>query len=363
MTVKRATYILFVILLGFTLMLAYLYQKERKETVALQLKLKLLEKEKRTPVAWQRMLKLAQDVGERLESAQSAPAVEAEIETTAQKPAADIAAAKPSIDERTTDILAQEIDVTLKDLPERSYEEINESIDAAEELIRREPDSYSSYKAKLILLLTKEAAHFEEVDDDEVADLLDEMATFDVTSNEQLRKEAFLISRTDARIEGLEARLEVAEEELLDIEIALAIVDEGSEEEKDLLVEQQILEQRIADQSDELEDLEDALEADLLANEELLVEDIVEIPLQRSLAKGEYGAVIDEAEALLDRFGDSIMAYHYLIRALELSGQAEAALDVIANSGLSPAASRDLERRLQRSRQEDPKDYWKRLRF
>ncbi len=355
---KSIAYVLFLVLVSLTGALAYLYYTKQKETVALQLKLQLSEAGKKKPVPWHELLVNIKDVQE---GSKPVPAGQAEVEASNQPES--LSEAPIAISEQRTDTLARQVEFTLKNREKLSLESINDGIEIAEELIEREPSSYSAYKAKLILLLTKEAAHLESIDDADVENLLDEMATFDVTSEIGLRKEAFLITRTDARIDRMEDDLDELEEELTDIDFDLEFVEEDSEEETALLDEALTIEEKIDEREDEIDRLEDELEAELIANETLINQDIIEIPMQRGLASANYDLVISEAEALLDEFGDSIIGYYYLIRALELSGQRERALDIITDSNLSASNSQELERRLRRSRSEDPKDYWKHLRF
>lgn len=355
MKIKNLPYYLLLVLIGLVAVMAYRYHLQQQETLlALQLKVKLLEERKKAPVPWEKLLAAAPAPPSATTAAEAVPPVEpAEPERRAEIP----------IDRQPTSVLARKVDTALANREELSLDQIDRAIEMAEELIQREPASYSAYKAKLILLLTKESGHLADVDDDDVEALLEEMATFDMMSNVALRKEALLIARTDAQIDTVEESIENLETDLDAIDIDLETVAADSAEETELLEEMRTLERKIDEQVEERDRLEDNLEADLLANEIFFNEDIIEIPLQRGLATGDYDSVIAEAEALLDEFGESVAVYYYLIRALELDGQADVALDMIAASDLSAADSRELERRLRRSHEQNPRDYWKRLRF
>lgn len=224
--------------------------------------------------------------------------------------------------------LPEKIESTLTNIKKSELEKIEESIRDADELIVDEPYSYSSYKAKLILLLTKEAKFNKTIDDYELRVLLETMSLFDVLSDKVLRKEAFLISRTNKRIDEILDQEEISEDELSEVEV-----------------------------------LEEQLENGFLDDEDFINEDLVEIPLLRGLARKDYDFVIEESEALLSEFPDSIRGNYFLIKALELAGETEQALDVLENLQLSDEKMKILKNRLQSSRNKKTEDYWKELRF
>jgi hypothetical protein len=69
------------------------------------------------------------------------------------------------------------------------------------------------------------------------------------------------------------------------------------------------------------------------------------------------------SETLLSEFPSSVSGHLFLIRALELSGRKEEAVDVSINNDLDGDELKDLELRLYRSRRSNPKEYWRMLRF
>ena len=261
----------------------------------------------------------------------------------------------------TTSSLAQELEVNLQNVRVEKLKNINNAIKIADELISREPNSYSAYKAKLILLLTKESKHSQSIDDTEIEQLLQTMAGFDVMTEQGLKREAFLIARSNSKLDGIEALVQEMELELEELEE----IEEEDEPflDPELELEIELMVMRINEQLNLAEEIEEDLEQDLIINEKYLNEDLVEIPFYRALAKKEFDNVIFSAEALLEAYPDSISAHFFLVRALELKGESQAAIEFLRNSDLPDAESREVERRLSSSRHTNPLDYWKRLRF
>jgi hypothetical protein len=229
-----------------------------------------------------------------------------------------------------------------------SVEEIDKKLAMTDELISRNPDMYSLYKAKLILLLTKQNLHKLEVDESEIEDILATMASFDIVSEKALQKEAFLVARTNQRIETLMDEVDGLEDEM---------------EEADAVDVEAILEQKIEEKLIEMEDLENQLEEGLLAEKDFINEDVVDIPMHRALAMGDYDEVIDQAEALLDEYPNSISGHYFKIRALRLSGANDEVREYLSTIQLAEDEIKELEDRVNLNTENDPKDFWKRLRF
>lgn len=247
-----------------------------------------------------------------------------------------------------TNALMNTVETKMKNHWRLSVDEIDKKLAMSDELISRNPDMYSLYKAKLILLLTKQNQHKLEVDESEVEELLETMASFDIVSEKALQKEAFLVARTNKRIETLMDEIDEMEGEMETVD--------GVDLEAQL-------EQKIEEKLIEMENLENQLEEGLLAEKDFLNEDVVEIPMYRSLANGDYDDVIDQAESLLDEYPDSISGHFFKIRALRLSGANDEVQDYISNLKLSEADIKELEDRINLNGENDPKDFWKRLRF
>lgn len=240
------------------------------------------------------------------------------------------------------------IEKTLKNKTTPKKAELDQAIKAIEEVISKDPLVYSSYKAKLIMLLTREEVHKEEVPDDTIEELLDIMAGFDISSEEALRKESFLIARTNNKLNELE-------KDIIQLSLDLEKIESPEESER---VEVAILTKLL-----EMQESENLLEDKLLSQDNFQNEDLVDIPLYRSLAKKDYQEVIDSSQALIERYPNSISGYFFLIKALELNGQNEEASEVIEQSELDTEDLRELELRLRRSQNINPNEYWKHLRF
>jgi len=317
--------------LFFSVFSFYKYQGYKKENLALKLKLELRSKNKQKSLSWGQLKKIAKNK----------PLV-------TQKKNDEGEASLTSVEDESFESLIGQVELTLKNRMKIGEDDIEKGISAVDELISRRPHVYSSYKAKLILMITKESFLGLEVDEVEFSELLEVMSGFDITSDKVLRKEAFLIAQRNSRIEEVETSISALEDELLDVDDQEKVVD---------------IESEIILKLDELEGLEDELEDGLLDQEDYLNEDIVEIPLYRSLARGNYDEVIDSSESLLEVFPSSIRGNFFLVRALELAGRKEESIDVIETSGLNESDLKKLELRLIESRKSTPEEYWKKLRF
>jgi len=253
-----------------------------------------------------------------------------------------------SLQEKESEQLATELQMTLNKRSKLSTQDFDQNIAMADELISRDPNVYSSYKAKLILLLSKEGALKEAIDDSEIEELLTTMSNFNMLSERTLQKEAFLIARTNEKID-------VTNDEI----VALQNEIEQSSDQADTAQ----LEAQLQSKFDEVTGLEAQIEEGLLDRSDFLNEDILEIPLYRSLASKDYEAVIDDSREIMTQFPHSLSAHFFLIRALELAGESEVAQDHFKNLALKEEDLRLLTDRLNSTRNKDPKDYWKDLRF
>jgi hypothetical protein len=197
-------------------------------------------------------------------------------------------------------------------------------------------------------LLKKESNQGADYQDEVIEDLLETISGFDVKSDYALRKEAFLIAKTNNSLNRLDNEIDLLENELI------RSTDQAESDQLSLLITTKLI---------EMEEEESSLENRLLVEEDYLNEDLVEIPLHRALVKKDYENVIETANAIIENFPDSISGYFFLVKALELSGETELATSVIEQCLLNLEDLRELQLRLMRSKNIDPRDYWKQLRF
>jgi len=84
--------------------------------------------------------------------------------------------------------------------------------------------------------------------------------------------------------------------------------------------------------------------------------------LERYRKKTMIGS-IEVSETLLSEFPTSVSGYLFLIRALELSGRKDEAVEVSINNNLNEDELKELDLRLYRPRRSIPKEHWRMLRF
>lgn len=234
--------------------------------------------------------------------------------------------------------------------------ELYKNIDIANEIISREPNSYSSYKAKLISLLTLEGKFAREVSDDEIESLLGSMSQFNLENESIARREAFVMATTNNEIKNVESQIENLELERESLNSQLSELLEDTPEYESVILKIQSLTEQ-----------EEKLNADLdLVSQKsppIVNEELVEIPFMRMMAKNDYEAVKESAQTFLEEFPESPTAYYYLIKALEAEGQQEEALNLIGNSNLPANAQAGLLERLNNAKTDDSKNYWMNLSF
>jgi len=181
-------------------------------------------------------------------------------------------------------IKMDKVEAILKTPSRLSNDELLKSISAVDELISLDPNVFSSYKAKLFLLLIDEGKKGRKVWTDEIEELLLTMASFDVASNESLRNEAILIAKSNLALGELA-------DDLDDLE---AFWQSTNDDRSKLNIELSIL-----DKLDELDFLEEEVEDKMLKSQQLISMDLIELPLLRNLAFGEYDSVINNSLDLL----------------------------------------------------------------
>ncbi len=284
--------------------LGYRYQKLENRNTQLRQKLEQIKNFK-TAKKW-----------DEIKAQKIVPAKLPKLEKSAAK---EVAKTKASQDIQLvpTSELATHIEDDLADYTNLDEKQLENVIQYADEIIDREPDAYSAYKAKLISYLAMEAKNQDKQYEDEIVNLLEELASFDTDSDEMIREEAFLIAREN---------------------IVTPTVD---------LTEEEFAEE----------------EVEVIPEEVLVNQDLIEIYLQRTLAQGEFEDVMLEAQALIEEYPGALIGHEYLIRALELDGQLDEADDYISELNLNEFQLRQLEENLRRFRRTDPKNYWQELSF
>ena len=309
----------------------------KSEVSALTLRTKIAAKEKRRARTW--------EDSKTLKSLKPLAKATATVKAT---PTDDIPETVHDFSAVETEKLMNDLQKGMKTYWRLNIDDINRDLAKIEELISRNPDVYSSHKAKLILMLAKENHLKSEVPETDIEQTLSTMAEFDIVSDKVIQKEAFLIARTNKRIETLMDEVDSLEEQ---VETADSIEAEAA------------LEQRIQEKILEMEDLESQIENGLLAEKDFLNEDVVEIPMYRAMAKGDYDEVIEQAQALLESYPDSISGHYFIIRALQLSQANDELREYLSNLKLSDEDNKELEDRVNLNNEEDQREFWKRLRF
>ncbi len=344
-----ATIALVTVLIGF---LGKFYIDQKRENQSLKLKLMLMSENRKTPKAWSELTRKAPVAST---SALVVKAPEAAIEAETVTTEAQIA-----LSEQDTQTLAVKLDEQMRRVRDLDAAALDNNISIADEIISREPDSYSAYKAKLISLLTKEGKFNLEADDSEIEGLLESMAQFNFTSDSVARREAALISNANSEREGIEMQIEDLSAEREALEVQLEGLDPNSAEFTNLNTQIQSLERRQGELLGMVENL-GARVSDQSA--QLANEDVIEIPFMRMLAKNDYEGVIANAQSFIEQFPNSPSGYFYLTKALELQGNREEALNVIQNSTLPGDTQTSFIQRLESESKEDPKAYWQKLDF
>ncbi|MGZ3790020.1 MAG: hypothetical protein ACXVLQ_15900 [Bacteriovorax sp.] len=338
-----------------------LYVHKKKENHALKIKVLLLNKEKRRPKPWARLLPLNPSSGTSLTSKKNEN-IQDVVSTAAAAPKKEMPTEEnaPTL---STEELALELNTRMGKIQTFDLPEMEKTIAIADEIISREPESYSAYKAKLITILTEEGKLGVEVDDSEINDLLENMASFDVNSEASARKEAALISSTNNEIDIIADRLDQLTNERLEVEAMLDATEADDPNFSALVARRQDLLFKEEDASARLSALQLAISDRTLPQEEYFNQDIVQIPFLRMMAKGDFNGVLENAETFIQQFPNSPIGYFYLIRSLEELGRKEEALDAISRSRLSGAAQSLLIEKLNLARPEDPTKYWEKLNF
>lgn len=333
---------------------------QKRENAAVRVKLLSLNELKRTPLPWSYLT--VESMQELNKKKAEAPKTIAPT-TEANQKSAENAAEEIPISEQTTDQLASTLTINMQNLRELDLEGLDQNIEIAEEIISREPNTYSAYKAKLISLLVKETKFDQNIDEYEVNKVLDNMASFEVANDSTARREAALIAITNNQMSSMENR--IGDIALLRDEITTqsSALERTSPEYFELQRQNELLAQQEQMALEELENFENNIITGGALSPEYLNEDIVEIPFLRLMSKNNYEAVMENAASFIEQFPYSPTGYYYLIKALGLQGRADDGIRVIEESNLSPEAQEALLNRLDATSGDDPKKYWEKLVF
>lgn len=342
---KKMLILIALILVVIGVVLFKYYAQQKRDNRALRIKILSMQENKRTPKSWVELLKKS---------------AEPTVAPTAAPAAATEAPVDLPVSTDDTQELAVKLNIQMRRVKNLDEANLDSNIAMADEIISREPDSYVAYKAKLISLLTREGKFKLPADETEISDLLENMAQFNLSSDKLARREALLVGNTNSDIQNIESRLDTVSRQRDLLEVELNNLDSNSPLQAALNAELQQLDQQEMQLVSSIELLEDQL-----ANNraQLVNEDIVEISFMRMLAQDDFNGVIDNAQAFIEEYPTSPSGYFYMIRALELQGQKEQALEVIQNSRLPLDAQQALIRRLESESSGDPKNYWKNLSF
>lgn len=340
-------------------LLAKFYFNQRSENRALRLKIISMSENKRTPKSWTELTTRTQTTTSTTPAVATTPAPP--TTSAAQTPQAPAVATptEPLANVDTVD-LAIKLDSQMKRPKNLDLNTIENNIAIADEIISREPDSYSAYKAKLISLLVKEGKFKQPIDEVEVEGLLENMAQFNISSDKLARRESALIGNTNSEVQTVELQLEELARSRETIESQLSSYDANSPELAQLTAQIEELDNREAQLLGSIDNLQDSLANNTA---QLTNEDVIEIPFMRMMAKNDYEGVIDNAQSFIEQFPNSANGYFYLVRALEMQGQKDQARSVIQNAQLPQDVQATLLQRLDNEGSQSPDTYWQKLSF
>lgn len=359
---RKLLYMIIAVLVFLSALIFKFYREQKKENYALKIKLITLNRT-RNVTPWERLISKPHIAPTPSPTMPAEPTKSSDqVSTSAASTVRPAQANNRPLETLNTQELADLLNLRMVEVKSLDLAGLERNIEIANEIISREPDSYSAHKAKLISLLVEEGKLDHPIDDGEVNSLLETMAAFDVSSDVAIRKEAAFISNTTSEIETLSTMLDQITTQRVEIETQMAQTDPNAPELRALEIERYNLLASEENTSNKIVELNNNLNSGF-PESNYLNEDLVQIPFMRMMAKNDYEGVIDNALTFIEQFPDSPDGYFYMIKALEATGQKEEAQLVIAESGLDSEAQAALQTRLQNSTDLDPKRYWERLRF
>lgn len=328
----------------------------KKQNESYRLQVLLLRKEKKQPKPWARLL-APKPVNP--STIAKSDIIEQPVSTKAAAPIRE----ESPLANQSTEVLANSLNIRIQNIKMATPEEIEKTIGIADELISREPDSYSAYKAKLISLLTREGKFNLPVEESEINQILETLATFDLSVNPETINEANLVLNLNYGVSLLNERLNQIQSQKQTVEAQLEIPDLSEQTLKVLNDQLSNLNAREEETMNSLSTLPPALDNETIQQEKVINEDIVQIPFMRMLAKNNYEGVLENAETFIRDYPTSNIGYFYLVKALEHLGSSDEAIEILAQSPLSTDNQRSLWEKVNASKTEDPKLYWEKLKF
>lgn len=343
--------ILLVVIIAF---LGKFYFQQRKENKALRLKILSMSENRRAPKPWSQLIARPTVV----QNQASAPTAQpAGTTTTAPTIANENNEPLANLDTQT---IAVRLNAQMKDVQNLDSAALDMNIEMADEIISREPDSYGAYKAKLISMLVKEGKFDSAANESEVESLLESMAQFSINTDRVARREAALMANANSDIRKVEGDLEMLAIERDNLENGVLANSADPTQMEQLNQLREDLDDREALLLSNIENLEKSVANN---TNQIVNEDIVEIPFMRMMAQNDYQGVMDNAQEFIDQFPNSPNGYFYYMRALELQGRNDEARNLLQTSNLPSEAQQALLNRLESQGNVDPKMYWKNLNF
>jgi tetratricopeptide (TPR) repeat protein len=337
------------------------FYAQKRENSALRVKILSLNKVKKIPLPWSRLTQESIEIINKQAAASKTKAITPAMPIPTLTPVAKLINEIPIVDQ-PTEQLAKSLTQNMLGINNLDLAGVNKNIEMADEIISREPSTYSAYKAKLISMIVKESKFNQAVDEYDFNKVLDNMAGFEVNNDATLRREAALIATTNNQLIALSNTLNDISILKDEISTQSSALDKSSAEYQELQLQSDQLDQREQATAESLENLQNNLNTETQPAVNLN-EDIVEIPFLRLLAKGDYDAVNENAQSFIEQFPNSPIGYYYLVKSLELQGRTDDAIRVIEEATLTPENQSSLLERLDASSGEDPTKYWEKLRF
>lgn len=359
---KNLIYILTIIILLISALTYKFYKEQKKENQALKIKILTLNK-KRNITPWQGLVSSPQIWPIVAPSQSKTDEVSIKESSTIRTPRKLLELDEDqAIQNLSTTELADILSMRMIEIKSFNKQGLEKNIEIADEIISREPDTYSAYKAKLISLLILEGKLNQEIEDDDINNLLETMALFDFSGDTALRREAILIRNTTNELSKLADSLNdvaikrQAIEQEMELQDPPPLSRSGWEmERQNLLNSEQELATKIIELNSQLDSG--------FTEDQYLNEEIVQIPFLRSMAKEDFNNVINDAENFIEQFPNASDGYYFLIKAYELTGRHEDALRVREDPRLSNETLTIVEKRLKDFPNFDPKKYWENLNF
>lgn len=344
------------------------YRDQKKENQALKIKILTLNKT-RSITPWEGLISRSQISPTSNPSEIQKDEVSTKLSSTITSPITPTSSAKAitlsddrPIQNLSTTELANALDLRMIEMKSLDQQGLEKNIEIADEIISREPDSYSAYKAKLVSLLVLEGKFNQEIEDNEVFEILETMASFDLSGDIATQREAILIRNATDELSKLESAINDIATKRQALEAEMELLEPNTPENRAAEIERLNFLRSEEETASKIVELNAELESGF-TEDQYLNEDIVQIPFLRLLAKEDYEEVIDNAQSFIEQFPNSPEGYYFLIKAYELTGRNDDALRVNEDPRLSTATLNIVRQRLKDFPNFDPKKYWEKLNF